>query len=340
MNMTFEQETIERARMLSPSIDDYFTEQKYKMFTGDECQAEEITDRYLLHVALELLFQEVKEMGIEADLNVDDFIDEPAELSTLFALRSKFDSTKFYELLKSLSNQSLTDFLSVYESISLPEDLLLELGPWFAQLYPSDEQWQLIGMSVSRWYSTEDFGTHLSEVVFKILNKTDLNKAVVNDANIDSVSRFLNLMKIRRETITVYIRELCKKYPEQLNRELLDKYIRNYDIQKLNNDQLPLFAAYNDLKPKEEPEFLKQHHLEVNHHIEYWEHKYKLHKEYGTPMPVYTKEIAVMLVVSLVLDHLTERQMRSHIAPLKDIVPAEEYEFTVELTKFNYDLKG
>ena len=169
----------------------------------------------------------------------------------------------------------------------------------------------------------------------QLVERTDLNKAVVNDTNIDSVKRFLNIMKMRNDTITIYIKEICKKYDE-LNTTLLNKYIQNYDIQKLNNDQLPLFAAYNDIKPKEEPVFLKQHHLTVNHHIEYWVDHWDRFNKYKTPMPVYTKEIAVMLVVSLVLDDLTSRQMLNRIKPLNDIVAKDLYIFTQELCKLDY----
>ena len=342
MNDTYEQDIIAKARYLSPAIDEYFANQEYKRFTGDEAGAEEITDRYLLNVALELLFTEVKEIGIEADLNVDDFTESPAELSTLFAIRDKFDKDHLYETLKNLSDESFASFQDAYESIQLPEDLYMELAPWFARLFPEDEQWRLIDMSITRWYSTEDFGHHLTEIMTKLLEKTDRNKAVVTDENLGSVSRFLNLMKIRRDTITIYIKEILKLYPDELNKDVLDKMIRNYDIQKLNHDQLPLFATYNDLHPKEEPPFLKKHHLEVDHHVEYWEGKWDTHKKYGTPMPKYTKEVAVMLVVSLVLDDLTPRQMQNRIKPLKDIIDRDGYEFTIALTKLDYNkfLKG
>lgn len=342
MNETYEQDVITKARYLSPAIDEYFANQEYKRFTGDEAAKEEVTDRYLLHVALELLFTEVKEMGIEADLNVDDFIESPAELSTLFAIRDKFDKDHLYQTLKNLSDESFSSFQDAYESIQLPEDLYLELAPWLARLFSEDAQWRLIDLSVTRWYSTEDFGHHLTEIMTKLLEKTDWNKSVVNDTNLDSIAKFLNLMKIRRDTITVYIKKICKLYPDDLNPDVLAKMIKNYDIQKLDHDQLPLFATYNDIHPKEEPPFLKKHHLEVNHHVEYWEGKWKNHQKYNTPMPKYTKEIAVMLVVSLVLDHLSPRQMQNHIKPLQDIVDRDGYEFTVALTKLDYDkfLKG
>ena len=174
MDSTFEQEIIAKARYLSPNIDEYFANQEYKRFTGDEAGAEEITDRYLLNVALELLFTEVKEIGIEADLNVDDFIESPSELSTLFAIRDKFDKDHLYETLKNLSEESFSLFQDAYESIQLPEDLYLELVPWFARLFPEDEQWRLLDLSVTRWYSTEDFGHYLTEIMVKLLEKTYL----------------------------------------------------------------------------------------------------------------------------------------------------------------------
>lgn len=333
---TFEQEIITKARSLSQDINEYFENQEYKNFTEDECQQEEITDRYLLHIALEKIFEEVQDIGIDADFNVDDFIEDGTELETLFALREKFDKANLYELLKSLSEKSFSEFRNVYESIELAEDLFLELAPWLAHLFPNDPAWFMIERAPLHWYSTQAFATHLGSVVNQLVEKTDLNKAVVNDSNINSVSKFLQVMKMRNETITIYIKEICKAYPD-LNVDLLNKYVRNYDIQKLNNDQLPLFAAYNDIKPKEEPVFLKEHHLTVNHHIEYWVDHWNKFKQYKTPMPMYTREIAVMLVVSLVLDKLTSRQMLNRIKPLEDIVAKDLYVFTQELCKLDYE---
>ena len=332
---TFEQEIITKACSLSENINEYFVNQEYKNFTEDECQQEEITDRYLLNVAIEKVFEEVQDIGIDADYNVDDFIEDGNELDTLFALREKFDKASFYEMLKNLSEQSFAEFKNAYESVSLPEDLFLELAPWLASLAPNDPVWFLIERAPLHWYSTSAFATHLSDIMNQLVEKTDRNKAVVNDTNIDSITRFLSKMKMRNDTITIYIKEICKKYPD-LNSELLKKYIKNYDIQKLNNDQLPLFAAYNDIKPKEEPVFLKEHHLTVNHHIEYWVDHWQKFKEYKIAMPVYTREIAVMLVVSLVLDDLTSRQMLNQIKPLNDIVAKDLYIFTQELCRLDY----
>lgn len=332
---TYEQDIILKVRSLSEDINEYFANQEYKNFTDDECQQEEITDRYLLHVALEKLFEEVQDIGIDADYNVDDFIEDTTALETLFALREEFDKAKFYNLLKNLSETSFAEFRTAYESIELPEDLLLELAPWLANLFPNNPNWFLIDRAPQHWYSTQAFANHLSEIINQLVEKTDLNKAVVNDTNIDSIKKFLQIMKIRNNTITIYIKEICKKYPE-LNKELLNKYIQNYDIQKLDNDRLPLFAAYNDIKPKEEPVFLKEHHLTVNHHIEYWIDHWNKFQKYKTPMPMYTREIAVMLVVSLVLDDLTSRQMLNRIKPLSEILAKDLYVFTQDLCKLDY----
>jgi len=340
MNFTYEQEVVDRARQLSSDINEYFEEQKYKLFT-DEYQMEEISDRYLMNVAIELVISELKDMGIESDLTVDDIIEDHSQLETLFALRTKFDSDNLYQLLQALSTKSFAEFQSVYESIELPEDLLLELAPWLADKFQSDPQWSLIFYAPNQWYSTNYFGEHLTGVMTMLLDKADLNRAVVDDSNIESVNRFLKLMEIRANKVRAWVDVLFTKI-EGLDKAKLDDYIENYDIQKLNNDQLPLFAAYNDLKPEKEPEFLIQHHLSVNHHVEYWVDKWKSHKEYDAPMPIYSKEIAVMLVLSLVLDELPGAIMRKKIAPLKDIVSDELYSFTEALTTIDYEklMKG
>ena len=333
MDFTYEQEIVDRARRLSADINEYFEEQKYKKFT-DEYQQEEITDRYLLNVAIELLISELKDMGIESDLSADDIIEDHTQLETLFALRTKFDKRYLTETLQHFSFKTFAEFQMVYEGIELPEDLFLELGPWFSSIFPSDPMWTLVSYATNTWYSTEYFGDHLSEIMTTLLDKCDTNHAIVTDGNIDSVARFLKVMEIRASQLRVYVRKLVAEY--NLDADKLDYYIDTYDQQKLNNESLPLFAAYNDLHPAEEPEFVKQHHLNVNHHVEYWVDKAKRSKEYDIPLPVYTKEIAVMIVLSYVLDNLSGTSMRDKIKPLESIISRELYEFTKALTFLDY----
>ena len=334
MELTYEQEIIDRAKRLSPDINDYFEEQKYKQFT-DEYQQEEITDRYLLNVAIELLIAELKEMGIESDLSADDIIEDHTQMETLFALRTKFDKRYLTETLQHFSLKTFAEFQMVYEGIELPEDLFLELGPWFSSIFPSDPMWTLVSYATNTWYSTEYFGDHLSEIMTTMLDKCDKNRAVVTDGNIDSVARFLKVMEIRAAQLKVYVRKLVAEY--SLDTDKLNYYVDTYDQQKLNNELLPLFAAYNDLKPAEEPEYVVQHHLTVNHHVEYWVDKAKKAKEYDIPMPTFTKEIGVMIVLSYVLDNLSGAAMRTKLEPLKPIIDSELFAFTEALTYLDYE---
>ena len=226
MPLSYEQEIIERAKILSPDINEYFEEEKYKQFT-DEYQKEEITDRYLLNVAIELLISELKDIGIESDQTVDDILEDPSQLETLFALRTKFDKENFYQTLKNLSLDTLSEFLGVYENVELPEDLLLELGPWLSGKFPSDSMWVLIGYAINVWYSTNYFGDYLNEIRSMLLDRTDTNKAIVTDANISSITKYLAQLDQLRSRLTAFVNAYAEKL--KLNKDKLLKYVNNFD---------------------------------------------------------------------------------------------------------------
>lgn len=330
-NLTPEQDIIEKAKALSPAISDYFEEQQYKRFT-DEVQQEEVTDRYLLGVAIELLIGELKDIGIESDYTADDIIEDPLQLQTLFALRSKFDQASLYETLSHLSEKTLSDFRNAYESIELPEDLLLELGPWFSEVFPSDEQWLAIKSSIETWYSTSAFATHLSGIL-SMLRDVDLTPAPVTDDNVAVVSRFLEMMRIRQEKLLDLVLRLSKLFPE-ISLDILRHKISTYDHQKLDGDNLPLFATYNEHPVEPEPDYVVHHHHTVDHHVEYWVDRAKTTAP-GADLG-YTKEIAVLVVLSMVLDDDDPTTMRRNIAPLKLILNPSLYSFTEALTTIDY----
>ncbi len=330
-NLTPEQDIIEKAKALSPAISDYFEEEQYKRFT-DEVQQEEVTDRYLLGVAIELLIGELKDIGIESDYTADDIIEDPLQLQTLFALRAKFDQASLYETLSHLSEKTLSDFRNAYESVELAEDLLLELGPWFSETFPSDEQWLAVKSSIETWYSTPPFATHLSGIL-AMLRDADLTPVQVTDDNVAVVSRFLEKMRIRQEKLLDLVLRLSKLFPE-ISLDILRHKISTYDHQKLDGDNLALFADYSDHPTEPPPDYVVRHHHTVDHHVEYWLDRAKSTAP-NTDLG-YTKEAAVLVVLSMVLDGDSPSVMRTHVAPLKSILDPALYSFTEALTTIDY----
>lgn len=328
---TPEMDIVERAKAISPDISDYFEEQRYKKFT-DEVQQEEITDRYLLNVAIELLLGELKDIGIESDHTADDIIEDPHLLKTMFALRTKFDQSTLHQTLSHLSEKTLSEFRGVYEAIELPEDLLLELGPWFARTFPSDENWLAVESSIETWYSTRAFANHLTTVL-SVLSTDDPSPTPVTDDVVDAVSVFLKKMQIRQEKILDLATEIVKLFPE-VNMDLLRMKIEKYDIQKLDGDNLRKFATYVEDGSLEEPDFVVHHHRTVDHHVEYWQEKASRLAN-GASLG-YTRENAVMVVLSLVLDGMSKTAMHQAIQPLQGILEPYLYTFTRALTDVDY----
>lgn len=332
--LTYEQELVERAKRVSPDINDYFEEQRYKLFT-DEVQQEEITDRYLVNVAIELLIAELKDMGIESDLTSSDILEDKLQLDAIFALRTKFDQQALHTMLTHLSEKTFSDFMAAYESVGLPEDLLLELGPWFADLFPSDDNWSVIGRCIETWYSTQTFANHLGTII-ALMKTDDTTTSVVTDDNVDAIKAFLDDMRIRQERLLDLVTFVCRVYPD-LSRAILDEKIASYDHQKLDGDNLPLFALYFQQKPKEEPDFLVHHHETVDHHVEYWLTKSARQREFGIPMPAFTHEIAVLIVLSMVLDGDDHAKMLENLKPLDDVLPEADVAFMRDLAGLDYE---
>lgn len=320
----YSNQLIARCRALSPGIDAYFSEERYREELDPE---DEITPQYLVDAAISLVMDKLRDIGIISNFSVGEILDNAFDMEVMFYLASKFDANNYYNLLSCFDDKEMSEYTAMLENISYPEDYLFDLSDYFNQLFPLDVGWEYISRSTDRWGSTMDFVTHIANIQLKIEVNRDSVKAPVGDTDVAIVKRFIEVMDERDKKVKIYVDYLLEKYGKYLNADKLRNMVRKYDREKLESDKILLFAKWNALPEEEKlrigtPTFLNNHHLHTNHHIEYWE----THK--GIDL---TPEIAVMIVISLVLDNLPASKMNEELRRYQPIATLPVYGFMMTI---------
>ena len=321
---------VKRCCDISPAINDYFLEERYVVEVE---QNDLLTPNFLSILALNLLLDEVADIGIETDRTSEDLLLSPFDIDVLFYLREKLDKDNLYAFLKSLSDYKYSEFCGVVENCTTAEDLLIEMTDFMNNTIPTDVAWDLISRALDSWCSTEAFAKHVNAIQSKIDIHSDKNKTYINDDNVMQVANFLKKMKQRAETIKRVIMWIEAR--KQVDRSILSSMLDTYDKDKLRPDLLPLFAQYDATHPEKEPEYLKDHHLTIYHHYEYWEWRYNNREKVGgftSP----TKEQYCMILGSLVLDGLRGDKMLSEVKKFEKF-GGEGYELIYSLCTEDWD---
>lgn len=315
---------ISRCRAVTPGINDYFEEQRY--ITEVE-NIEEITPQYLLNTAITLVLEYLEEIGIDSNFSAEELLDSSVDLETMFYLAHKFDADNYYRMLKSFDEQQLAEYNAMIENIDLPEDYLFEIAAYFNNLFPVDIAWEYINRGTEFWFSTDALVSHLVNIQMRLEVNTDPNPIPIQENELDLVKRFLEVMTEREQKVTAYVNYILDYFGNVLNRSKLLKLVKQYDKEKLHPDTILLFSKWNALSSEEkekigEPDFLQQHHLKDDHHIEHWEDLKK--KNQLVPL---TPEVAVMIVISLILDQLPEAKMKQELKRYEEIADVTTYKF-------------
>lgn len=328
---------IEKCRYLSENINAYFDEKRY---IAEVEQIEQVTPQFLRDLAISLLLDELSVIGIESSFVPSDLITSAIDMETAFYLRSKFDGTNFYKTLKALDEASYSEFSGINENITLAEDMLREFAEYFSEKFPLDVGWQYIARSMDHWTSTEAFVKHINAICIKLEHNTDPNKTSITESNLDEVSAFLNHMQAQAEELKTYFYYFVKNYSTSqypIDFAKLRTLIKKYDHDKLHPDILPFFASYHKEQPEEEPSYVKHHHLTVNHHYEYW----KLRNDREDNHEIMEWEEAIMYILALVLDRLTEdeitKEINTKLKALTNVVDEKVIYFLHELSHLDYE---
>lgn len=331
--MEIEETILTRCKRLSPNITEYFDGMRY---LGNLDDADQATPAYLTQLAVSMVLLELSEIGIVSNFEVEDFITDTPNFEAMFAMREKFDRENLYDYFKNMTNEQYSILCDILDNTRQDEDILIELAHYCCDVSPVDLKFGQILNCTNHWVSTDRFRKHLDALRRKMDN-TDQTKVFVSDDNVEAIGIFLKKMT-RRELAVLKCAEYLLSIYKDLNEDALRFAINNYDHEKLDPETLPLFALRGmdpDADKKEEPSFLKHHHLTVSHHIEYWENRSKLGK-----VIQFTKEHGIMILLSLILDKISKDDVKTEFKRLEKIIPTNMLKYLNEMVDEHYNNLG
>ena len=330
----FKIDLVKRCCIASDNIRDYFLDERYLI---DMDQNDMVTPQMLSVTAVDLMLDELSEIGIESNFRAEELLLSPMDLDTLFTLRSKFDKDNFYKFLKNLKPEVYSEFCGVIENVNLPEDLLIEIADFMTAIFPFDTSWEIIQRSLEYWYSTGNLGKHVSALQAKVDVHSDPNTTPITDDNITEISHFLEHMKERDASVSVIVQYITN-HVFGLDGVKLDELVKNYDRDKLNPDVLAKFAHYDATHPEEEPDFLVHHHETVYHHLEYWKKMDEAYDQLECKGPYGPdKEQIIMIIVSLILDGFFREELMKELTKFKLYMMDVMWQFAVKIAQFDYE---
>ena len=290
---------IRRCRECSQNINEYFDEFRYK---GEVESQEEITPEYLRDKALDLMLGELKELGLSF-IDTGMLLDDPFLLEVMFRLREKFDGEAFYQFLKSLDDENYAALESTMESVESAEDYYLELVTYLHELLPADTGFEYLFRAIDYIQSDQNFTDHIGAIFNDIDTNVDSNKSLVTEENFDRYAAFLRNMDERAKVVRAIV-DVVVKLELDVDVENLMQQVQQYDKDKLNPPEV-LDKWVNHYS--EDADFVKQHHEETPHHLEYYHAQSRGMR--GFP----SKETGIMILASLYLDGLTLEQIHQKL---------------------------
>lgn len=323
---------IERCCSLSENIDNFFSEERY---LAEVNQIEEVTPEFLRNIAITQLLGELEVLGIITNQDAGEVLTDSVALETAFYLRAKFDSYSYYKALTALPEEVYATYMGIVENIEFEEDILIELGNFFNNVFPTDVGWDYISRANTQWTSTLRLSEHITAIQIKVDTKHDNNTTPITEDNFENIKLFLQHTCDREKQIRIYVDKVASRFKVDI--PALYDLVSKYDHEKLQPDLLEQFAWYYVNESKTEPPSHVLHHLTVNHHHEYWEYRHNTAVHNNTTSDEQLNETtAVMVVGSMVLDGMTQDKMRADIdkyfKPLTTVVTPMVLAFMYELT--------
>lgn len=317
----YSKEIIEKARKLSPEIEEWFLTQRYLL----EVDQQEVVDsEWLRNRMLCKIVDQLTDRGIVINQELNGMLDAPIFIDLILTLRAKFDQDNLYSFL--VQRQELREEIAEL----LDDDCVDDVIEHCHLAMPIDEGWESL-----RKFNEERPGILMSTGVFtqmieEVLARCDRlgDTSLVADDDMDHLlaySKFLSDRKVKITDIAsvIYatnddgsINEDKKLMVIDLMREFESELSRPKAVRMFIDDS-------NEFDPKNYVEKLRSFYLSKwLHCLEYW-----TSQEHREEIP--TDLTVAIMVATMFVDAPDKTHARAHVV--------ETFENAIDLIGSRYD---
>lgn len=293
------QQTIEKCRSLSPNIEVYFAEEQ---FLGDVATVDLINPTFLKNRALNMLLNELDQLGVLFDIDTDQLVSIQEYLLLLYALRDKLDKDNLISLLKSGPEELVGDLDGLVQDIQDSSDFLADLSGFFNSRFPTDENWEYIFNRRTIVYSDDRLVAHIRAIIRVASSPLFRNDMVVPEGSLMTTHSWLKYLDEHIQLIQKATEQILFS-DDTLIKEKIYAELENHDADLTRQGVLETMSDYyyrlGRKQPTDTPQVRIRHKRNSRHHFEYYRQR--------NIAP--TKEELVLLVTNLMVPGVTKEKL-------------------------------
>lgn len=311
---SYSQEIIQRARELSPAIDEYVATETYLR----ETLPESVTPEWLRNKLVRSVLEELEAQGVSIAMEIDAMLDSPELVYNIMTLRAKIDEDKMFKLF----HRSTDIAARVREFVTNDVDCLSDIIEYCHEVLPLDEGWEsLVNLEENHpgvLVSNDAFARFLDRVFQRLdrLGEPDITDTV----DPDEVAKYTKCLIDRRKRIqnvatTIYaegrletnvkdqrsaaVATVMRKFERQLSEpQIVEAYAKRNSIE----------ALYGGTIKESDFAFLRKARAP---YLEKWDHTFEYWVKHQDSLP--TELNIAILIATLYVDCAPEANPRVYV---------------------------
>lgn len=258
---------VQRCVELSENVDNYINN---RLYLADVEDPGLVTPLFLKMQCLDILLDELHDRGIHFQHNAYEFIELLYDRELPFQLRSRFQESFFYPLIRKFSDESKQLLLNEFDNAD--DQLCARLCTVLGSILPMDAAWDYIASASDIFNSDETFRKQVYSWISRAIK--DPTTEVPVESDLSRMSKWLAGEKKHQDELTrLLVRTTERLYLSAGDNEsstpmklaLLEKMER-YDWDHFNNAFITKMMTNPKAEEEDEP-FHQQHN---DHHIQYY----------------------------------------------------------------------
>ena len=261
-------------RDISDTVEEYLCRELYKEdFNYEGELQDDYTAKDILGLCYSIILEELKNLGVTFTIDENDLIQDIYTCGYVYLIRKFLDHDQFIHLVK--ATDTLTEIDTYISTDEEKPDLLADIINLINVKSPSYELGEISYILPSVHTDTSLLVHYISTCLEEIKNRPNNEEL---DEVLDDVTEYIAHIRTLRNLAKKYTRILIDKFHlgEFIDWSKLNKLLKDYDRDKLENDVVHIYAVVDTSKPlppeklQLKKEYMDKHHATSPHHKEYW----------------------------------------------------------------------